>query len=178
MISLVKRIIQKRQLVNLVNRGLKVGKTFQVMGNLRIDYSHCWHIEIGDSVTLAPNVHILAHDASTKMFLDYTKVKNVKIGNNVFIGANSVVLPGSIIGDNVIIGANSVVTGHLSGNNVYAGNIAKKIISMDEYLTKNRKCMSKNNCFDKSFRSSPSLSQDQKNILIKEAKESHTIYIK
>ena len=133
---------------------------------------------------LAENGFVYAVDIQIEMLVEIdktkksTKVKNVKIGNNVFIGANSVVLPGSIIGDNVIIGANSVVTGHLSGNNVYAGNIAKKIISMDEYLTKNVKCMSKNNCFDKSFRSSPSLSQDQKNILIKEAKESHTIYIK
>ena len=40
---------------------------------------------IGDNVTLAPSVHILAHDASTKRELDYTKIGKVVIGNNVFI---------------------------------------------------------------------------------------------
>ena len=42
-------------------------------------------------MTLAPRVHILAHDASTKNYLNFTKIGRVNIGNNVFIGAESVV---------------------------------------------------------------------------------------
>lgn len=49
----------------------------------------------------------------------------MKIGNNVFIGAASVVLPNVTIGNNVIIGANSVVTKDLDGECVYAVNPAK-----------------------------------------------------
>ena len=76
----------------LIKMGLKVGKNFGRLNGVILDPSHCWLIEIGDNVTMAPRVHILAHDASTKTFLDYTKIGKVTIGNNVFIGADSVVL--------------------------------------------------------------------------------------
>lgn len=65
----------------LVERGLTVGKNFQPQPGCILDPSHCWLITIGDDVTLAPRVHILAHDASTKMFLGYTKIGLVTIGN-------------------------------------------------------------------------------------------------
>ena len=49
--------------------GLRVGVNFNAMNGVIIDPGHCWLIQIGDNVTLAPNVHILAHDASTKKFI-------------------------------------------------------------------------------------------------------------
>ncbi len=55
----------------LKERGLKVGANFKRMHDTIIDPSHCWHIKIGDNVALAPRVHILAHDTSTKHFLGY-----------------------------------------------------------------------------------------------------------
>ncbi len=58
----------------LIKQGMVIGKNFERLNNVLIDDSHCWLIEIGDNVTLAPRVHILAHDASTKMFLGYTKI--------------------------------------------------------------------------------------------------------
>ncbi|WP_253200562.1 DapH/DapD/GlmU-related protein [Clostridium sp. CF012] len=100
-------IINTEQLIKM---GLKVGKNFNRLGGCIIDDSHCWLITIGDNVTLAPRVHILAHDASTKMYLDVTKIGLVDIGNNVFIGAGSIILPNVKIGNNVIIGAGSIVT--------------------------------------------------------------------
>ena len=78
-----------------------------MMGECIIDPGHCWLISVGDRVTLAPRVHILAHDASLKETLGYTKIGRVKIGNDVFIGANTTILPGVTIGDKVVIGANS-----------------------------------------------------------------------
>ena len=66
--------------------GLIFGKNFDTQYGVIIDPGHCWLIEIGDNVTLAPRVHILAHDASMKKFLGYTKIAPVKIGNNVFVG--------------------------------------------------------------------------------------------
>jgi len=79
----------------LVKMGMKVGKGFKRLNGVILDPSHCWLIEIGDHVTLAPRVHILCHDASTKEFLNYTKIGRVTIGDHVFIGAESVVLPAS-----------------------------------------------------------------------------------
>ena len=86
--------LHKTLLEKLKENGLKVGDNFNMLPECIIDYSHCWHITIGDNVTFAPRVHILAHDASTKMYLNYTKIKNVMIGNNVFIGTSSIIMPG------------------------------------------------------------------------------------
>ena len=97
----------------LEKNGFVHGKNFNAQHGVIIDPGHCWLIECGDNVTLAPYVHILAHDASTKISLGYTKIGKVKIGNNVFIGAGSTVLPGVTIGDDVIIGSMSLVTSNL-----------------------------------------------------------------
>jgi maltose O-acetyltransferase len=135
----------------LIMRGLKVGNNFKMMEGCIIDDSHCWHIEIGNDVTLAPRVHILAHDASTKMHLNYTRIKNVNIGNKVFIGAGSIIMPGVKIGDNVIIGAGSIVTKSVPGDSVYAGNPAKFICTADSFL-KSAKClMNSDNTFGEDF---------------------------
>ena len=125
----------------LVKMGLKVGKNFKRLNGVILDPAHCWLITIGDNVTMAPRVHILAHDASTKEFLNYTKIGRVNIGNNVFIGSESVVLPNVTIGDNVVIGANSTVTKDIPSNSVYAGNPAKFICTIEEYIEKNKNKM-------------------------------------
>ena len=135
----------------LVGRGLKIGKNFKMMRGCVIDSSHCWHIEIGDNVILAPRVHILAHDASTKLFLNYTKVANVKIGNKVFIGAGSIILPGTTIGNNVVIGAGSIVSKNISDNSLVAGVPAKVLGSLQDYLNREQKEIHKNNSFDDTY---------------------------
>lgn len=138
--SFIRRIIRKfrgEMDVNaLVNNGLKCGKNVFVNFGCIIDESFCFLIEIGDNVTLAPRVHILAHDASTKNSLGYTKVGRVSIGNSVFIGAGTIVLPGVKIGNNVIVGAGSVVTRDVPDNAVVAGNPARIICSHEEYMQK------------------------------------------
>ena len=109
----------------LVSMGMKVGKNFKRLNGVILDPSHCWLIEIGDNVTMAPRVHILCHDASTKTFLNYTKIGRVSIGDNVFIGAESIVLPGVTIGSNVVIGAGSVVTHDVPGGMLVDGGFAE-----------------------------------------------------
>lgn len=135
----------------LISMGMKVGNNFNRLHGVILDPGHCWLIEIGDNVTLAPRVHILCHDASTKQFLGYTKIGRVTIGNNVFIGAESVVLPGVTIGDNVIIGANSTVTRDIPDNSVVAGSPARVICSMEEYLAKEKKRMETAPCYGEEF---------------------------
>lgn len=135
----------------LIRMGMKVGKNFGRLNGVILDPSHCWLIEIGDNVTMAPRVHILCHDASTKQFLNYTKIGRVTIGDNVFIGAESVVLPGVIIGSNVIIGANSTVTHDIPDNSVAAGSPARVICTLEEYLEKERKRMETAPCYGEEF---------------------------
>jgi maltose O-acetyltransferase len=125
----------------LIKMGMKVGRNFGRLNGVILDPSHCWLIEIGDNVILAPRVHILCHDASTKLFLNYTKIGRVTIGDNVFIGAESVVLPNVKIGNNVVIGANSTVTHDIPDNSVAVGSPARVISSLDEYLAKEKEKM-------------------------------------
>ena len=131
----------------LLKRGLKIGKNFTRMSGVVIDASHCYHITIGDDVILAPRVHILAHDASTWLFLGKTRAANVTIGNQVFVGAGSIILPGVHIGNRVIIGAGSIVTKDIPDNSVAVGNPAKVKCSLDDYLAKERAKMCPENTF-------------------------------
>ncbi len=135
----------------LISMGMRVGKNFKRLHGVILDPGHCWLIEIGDNVTMAPRVHILCHDASTKQFLNYTKIGRVTIGNNVFIGAESVVLPGVTIGSNVVIGANSTVTHDIPDNSVAVGSPARVICTLDAYLEKERKRMESAPCYGEDY---------------------------
>lgn len=117
-------------------QGFTAGKNFHYYSGYPIDGNLPWLISVGDDVTLASNVRILAHDASTVKVGAHTKIGIVKIGNNVFIGADSIVLCNTRIGDNVVIGAGSVVTKDVPSNSVYAGNPAKFICTFEEYRQK------------------------------------------
>jgi maltose O-acetyltransferase len=132
---------------SLIDKGLKIGKNCNIMNGVIIDSSHCWHIEIGNNVTLAPRVHILAHDASTKKHLGFTRIGKVKICDNVFIGAGSIVLPNVNIGTNSIIGAGSVVTRDIPENTVAAGNPATVLRSLDNFLNIHKEQMDRLPCF-------------------------------
>ncbi|GLV63171.1 hypothetical protein Bmyc01_18410 [Bacillus mycoides] len=162
------RYRSKRQakLKTLIETGLKIGKNFVYNEGCIIDPSHCWKISIGDDVTLAPNVHILAHDASTKMYLDYTKIGLVNIGDRVFIGAGSIILPNVTIGNNVIVGAGSVVTESIPSNSVVAGNPARLICSTSEYITKQENQMKNAHLFDESWTLGGGITTEKKEKMI------------
>lgn len=146
-----------------VERGLVVGKNFKMQNEVIIDSSCTWLIEIGDNVTLAPRVHILAHDASMKKFLNYAKIGKIKIGNRVFIGAGTIVLPGVTIGNDVVIGAGSVVTKSIPDGHVAVGNPAKIVCTLDDFLGKKRKEMAHCPCFGDEFTVKEKISDEMKN---------------
>lgn len=88
-------------------------------------------ITIGSGTMVAPNVIIVDSDfhqawPPDKRFISNTSDfdEEVKIGCNVWIGMNSIVLKGAVIGDNSIIGAGSIVTGEIPANCIAAGNPA------------------------------------------------------
>ena len=135
----------------LISMGMKVGANFKRLNGVILDPAHCWLIEIGDNVTLAPRVHILCHDASTKSFLGYTKIGRVTVGDNVFIGAESVVLPGVTIGSNVIVGANSTVTHDIPDNSVAVGSPARVVSTLEAYLEKEKARMETAPCYGEEY---------------------------
>ena len=92
-------------------------------------------IKIGDNCQLAPNVAIYTaghpiHPVTRNS--DYEYGKEVTIGDNVWVGGNSVICPGVKIGDNVVIGAGSVVTKDIPGNVLAAGNPCRVIREITE----------------------------------------------
>ena len=92
-------------------------------------------IILGDNVTLSYGVKIITGNLSTQSLNISNKrshsSNNIIIGNNVWIGANAIILPGVRIAENIIIGAGSVITSSLfESNAIYAGVPAKKIKSI------------------------------------------------
>lgn len=124
-----------------VANGMTVGKNANFQDGVIYDPSHSWLITIGDDVTIAPRVHILCHDASTKRALGYTKIGHVTIGNNVFVGANTTILPNVTIGDNCVIGANSVVTHDIPSGSVAVGNPCRVIKAYEAYISENQRAL-------------------------------------
>lgn len=156
-------------LPRLKREGLIVGQNFSAMEGVIIDPGHCWLIEIGDNVTLAPRVHILAHDASMKKHLGYAKIGKVKIGNNVFIGAGTIILPNVVIADDTIVGAGSVVSRSLESG-VYVGNPCKKIYEYEEWINRVIDDMKSKPCYDESYKIG-NITDDKKQKMKEEVKD-------
>lgn len=114
--------------------GVTIGKNCHIYGS--IDNGHEFLVTIGDNVTLASGCKLLTHDGSTKKIIGYSRVGRIDIGNDVFIGGSSVVLPNVKIGNRVIVGAGSVVTKDIPDNSIAVGNPAKVVGTYDNYVEK------------------------------------------
>lgn len=120
------------------------GCRFYRPASMDIDVSRPLMLEIGDYAKITAGVTILAHDYSRSVLRRaYGEVvgeaQKTVIGNNVFIGMNTIVLMGANIGDHSIIGAGSVVRGEIPPYTVAAGNPAKPIMSLEDYYLKRKK---------------------------------------
>lgn len=88
-------------------------------------------IKIGLGVTLSRDVVLLTHDYSIRNAINafednvdntkYKFLKKVIVGNNCFVGARAILLPGTQMGDDVIIGAGAVVSGNVPSKTVWGG---------------------------------------------------------
>lgn len=136
-----KVILEEIWLKDYISMGMKIGKNCSIQPRCIFDYSHCNLITIGNNVIIAPEAYLLAHDASTKSDLGYTKIGRIDIEDNVFIGARALIMPGVTVGENSIVAAGSVVTKNVRPNTVVAGNPAKEITSREEYINKNRELL-------------------------------------
>lgn len=105
------------------------------------------HVEIGDRCFLGPGVKILS---STYEFQGYytsqhlpkgtsaVRYGDIKICDDAYVGANSVVMPGVTIGEGALVGANSFVNRNLKPWGIYFGNPVK-LIGMREKPTEERR---------------------------------------
>ena len=120
----------------LRSRGVEIGENVHLY-NTSIDFGHGFLVSIGNNVTLT-GVKVLAHDASTQIPLGVSKVGRVKIGNNVFVGHGTIILPGVSIGDNCVVGAGSVISSNIPPHSVAVGNPARVVSTYEAFVEKHK----------------------------------------
>ncbi|ACK69597.1 transferase hexapeptide repeat containing protein [Gloeothece citriformis PCC 7424] len=107
---------------------IKLGKNFYANFNCVI--LDCNLVTIGDNVLFAPNVQVYTatHPVNVADRIAGKEMAYpIEIGDNVWIGGGSIILPGVKIGENTVIGAGSVVTKPIPSNSVAVGNPCRVI---------------------------------------------------
>lgn len=121
--------------------GVRVGENVRFYGISRGMFgSEPWMIKIGNNCYITAGVQFVNHDGGTLILrkdeptLEWTAP--ITIGNDVYIGLRSIILPNVRIGNRCVIGAGSVVTKDIPDNSVFAGVPARFICTVDEYYMK------------------------------------------
>ena len=121
-----------------------MGKECQILTDPRNAFgTEPWLITLGDHVDVTAGVSFLTHEGGIQVarglnekLKDYDYFMPIKVGNNVMIGIDSVIMPGVTIGDNEVIAAKSVVTKDIPSNSIVGGMPAKRIADLEGLMEK------------------------------------------
>lgn len=124
--------------------GVNIKGKLHIYGNpLHMFGTEPWCITLGNNVHITQEVLFVTHDGGTLLFRDRQPdleiTKPIVVGDNVYIGVRSIIMPGVTIGNNVIIAAGSVVTKDVPAHSVVGGIPARVIKTSDEYFEKIKK---------------------------------------
>ena len=144
MIHLLFLLTSQLRISYLKLKGITIGKDTYISPKAYIDAHKGAKVFIGENCYITRNVVILSHTDTYRggpagLWIEKGAgriSKDVVFGNNVFIGVNSVILPGVTIGDNAVIGALSLVDKDIPANTVWAGIPAKQISTLEEMIKK------------------------------------------
>lgn len=126
----------------LLKRGAQIGEGTRLNCRVNAFGSEPYLIRVGKDCLFASGVHFVTHDGGIKVLNTLGKFSESKhmdcvapivIGDNVYIGMDAFVMPGTVIGSNVVIGAGAIVTHDVPDNSVAVGVPAKVIKSIDAY---------------------------------------------
>lgn len=127
----------------LRKQGARIGNHVMFTPSVNAFGSEPYLVEIGDHCILSYDIRFITHDGATGVYnhlhpqkRPIDKLGKITVGNNVFVGAGTYIMPGVTIGSNVIIGAKSTVTKDVPDNCVIVGSPAKVVMTVDEYCAK------------------------------------------
>ncbi|HFI0708581.1 TPA: DapH/DapD/GlmU-related protein [Streptococcus suis] len=127
----------------LRKQGIAIGNNCEIYKSVSFG-SEPYLVTIGDNVRISADVKITTHDGGVwvaRHLMENQEIDlfdRVKIGSNVHIGVNAIILPGVTIGNNCIIAAGAVVTHSVPSNEIWGGVPARFISTIDEYILKHR----------------------------------------
>lgn len=130
----------------LKNHGIVIGEDVTFYGNLKqvsIDRTRPSLVKIGDHVKIVAPFALITHGFEWTVFREKYRTiigsaGRIVIGNNVYFGRDCCVLKGTSIGNNVIVGAKSLINKDIPSDCVAAGIPAKKIMGLEEYFEKRK----------------------------------------
>ena len=131
--------------------GVRIGDNCQILADPQISFgSEPYLITLGNYVRINAGVQLITHDGGYWIFrnayaglgiefsnIDY--LDGIKIGNNVHVGTNAIIMLGVCIGDNCVVACGAVVTKDVKPNSIVGGVPARYIESLDEYADKARR---------------------------------------
>jgi len=126
------------------SRGCEIGHGTKFYGEKKLDIALAPMITIGKNCKLTDGVRLVAHTGDLHVLKakyddeapEMTRVGPIDIGDNVFIGERTIVVPDVTIGNNVVIGAGSVVTNDIPDESVAVGNPCEVIMDLEDYCEK------------------------------------------
>ena len=122
--------------------GVRIGRNCSIYTSVPNFGTEPWLIEIGNDVTLGQGVLFITHDGTSRLFRYHSpgmspfgnRFGTIVIRDNCFVGDNTILLPGVEIGPDSGVGAGSVVTKPVPPRTIVAGNPARPLKTLDEYI--------------------------------------------
>jgi acetyltransferase-like isoleucine patch superfamily enzyme len=119
--------------------GVEIGVDCEIMTRPANFGSEPWLVEIGSRVTISTDVLLLTHDGSSRLYREKysdspwgNRFAPIRIFDNCFVGARTIILPGVTVGPDSIIGAGSVVTKTVPPDTVWAGAPARELSTVPD----------------------------------------------
>lgn len=134
--KLIEFYIKKRNPIKYAKRlGVTMGQDCSITGKVSFG-SEPYLVSIGDHVQITDNVRFFTHGGGWVFRLEdpsFDTFGKIELGNNIYIGSGSMILPGVRIGNNVVIGSGSVITKSIPNNVIVAGNPARILSTFQSY---------------------------------------------